>query len=54
MDGSAKDFLKILEEADLRTQSKKRKYLKVSKKLELVDGKRIHCNTKTRCRSKCF
>ena len=41
MDGSAKDFLKILEEADFRIQSKKRKYLKVSKKLELVDGKRI-------------
>tara|TARA_A100001015_G_scaffold20966_1_gene23948 strand:+ start:3067 stop:3993 length:927 start_codon:yes stop_codon:yes gene_type:complete len=40
MDGSSKDFLKILEKADLINQSKKRKYLKISSKIELIDGKR--------------
>ncbi len=42
MDGSAKDFLNELKKDNLVSQSKKRKYLKVLKKFELVDGdKRI-------------
>jgi len=40
MDGSAKEFLTILSSAEITTLSEKRKYLKISKKLELVDGKR--------------
>ncbi len=40
MDGSSKDFLEILEKTDLVTQDKKRKYLKISSKIELVDGQR--------------
>tara|TARA_A100001015_G_scaffold183667_1_gene204340 strand:+ start:311 stop:1237 length:927 start_codon:yes stop_codon:yes gene_type:complete len=40
MDGSSKDFLKILESNVLLDQRKKRKYLKISKKIELIDGKR--------------
>ena len=40
MDGSAKEFLKVLEKIETKTLSKKRKYLKVLEKLELVDGKR--------------
>ena len=40
MDGSSKDFLKILERNVLLDQRKKRKYLKISKKIELIDGKR--------------
>ena len=40
MDGSAKEFLRILSSAEITTLSEKRKYLKISKKLELVDGKR--------------
>ncbi len=40
MDGSAKDFLKVLNETDLLEQTKKRKYLKILNKVELVDGKR--------------
>ena len=40
MDGSAKDFLKLLDKIETKTLSKKRKYLKVLEKLELVDGKR--------------
>ncbi len=40
MDGSAKDFIEVLNKVDVIDQPKKRKYLKVSKKIELVDGKR--------------
>ena len=40
MDGSSKDFLNILKKTDLIIQSKKRKYLKICDKFELVDGKR--------------
>ena len=40
MDGSSKDFLKILKNVVLVDQSKKRKYLKISNKVELIDGKR--------------
>ena len=40
MDGSSKDFLKVLGETKLLEQAKKRKYLKISKKIELKDGER--------------
>ena len=33
MDGSSKDFINILKKTHLTTQNKKRKYLKISKKL---------------------
>ena len=40
MDGSSKDFLTVLAETNLINQTKKRKYLKVSDKIELVDGEK--------------
>ncbi len=40
MDGSAKNFLEIFDSKKIKSQSKKRKYLKVKEKIELVDGKR--------------
>jgi UDP-3-O-[3-hydroxymyristoyl] N-acetylglucosamine deacetylase len=40
MDGSSKDFLNALKEIDLIEQTKKRKFLKISNKIELTDGKR--------------
>ena len=40
MDGSAKDFLKILNEIELKELSEKRKFLQVSEKIQLVDGQR--------------
>ena len=40
MDGSSKEFLDVLGKTHLVNQSKKRKYLKVSNKIELIDGKR--------------
>ena len=40
MDGSSKDFINILKKNSLTTQNKKRKYLKITKKIELNDGKR--------------
>ena len=40
MDGSAKDFLDILKRIDLIDLPKKRKYMKILSKIELVDGKR--------------
>jgi len=40
MDGSAKDFLAVIKKVDTIDQPKKRKYLKISNKIELVDGKR--------------
>ncbi len=40
MDGSSKDFIDSLKKVHLITQDEKRRYLKISKKIELVDGKR--------------
>jgi len=40
MDGSSKDFLKLLKQIGIVDQSKKRKYLKISDHIELVEGKR--------------
>ena len=40
MDGSSKDFIYKLKKIDLLDQSRKRKYLKISNKIELIDGKR--------------
>ena len=40
MDGSSRDFLKVLQKTNLINQIKKRKYLKVSNKVELTDGER--------------
>ena len=41
MDGSAKDFLNLLCKQQTKTLSKKRKYLKILEKIELVQGKKI-------------
>ncbi len=40
MDGSAKDFLNVFDKMKLKVLSKKRKYLKVLDRIELVDGER--------------
>ena len=40
LDGSAKEFLNIIKQKKIKTQLKKRKYLKIQKKIELVDGDR--------------
>tara|TARA_B100001989_G_scaffold74462_1_gene51012 strand:- start:1269 stop:2195 length:927 start_codon:yes stop_codon:yes gene_type:complete len=40
MDGSSEDFIKVLKKIDLIGQFKKRKYLKIINKVELIDGKR--------------
>jgi UDP-3-O-[3-hydroxymyristoyl] N-acetylglucosamine deacetylase len=40
MDGSAKNFLEILQKTQIKTLSKKRKYLKILKSCELIDGQR--------------
>ncbi len=40
MDGSAKDFLDVLNNAKLKTLTKKKKFLKVTEKIELIDGDR--------------
>ena len=40
MDGSSKDFIKAIKKVDLIDQTKKRKYLKICDKIELIDGKR--------------
>ena len=40
MDGSAKDFIETLNEVKVVNLSKKRKYLKVTEKVELFDGDR--------------
>ena len=37
MDGSSKEFLKLLKDTELKSQSKKRKYLKMNKKVEFED-----------------
>ena len=40
MDGSAKEFLKELNKIEIIDQPKKRKYLKISSKIELSDGEK--------------
>lgn len=40
MDGSAKDFLRVIKKIDRVNQSKTRKYLKILNKIELLNGKR--------------
>ena len=40
MDGSSKDFINTFKKIDLVEQSKKRKYLKITNKIELIDGSR--------------
>jgi UDP-3-O-[3-hydroxymyristoyl] N-acetylglucosamine deacetylase len=40
MDGSAKDFLEVLENVGLSSLTSKRKYLKVLEKFEFIDGQR--------------
>ena len=40
MDGSSRDFINAFEKIELVNQTKKRKYLKISSKIELTDGKR--------------
>ena len=40
MDGSAKDFLDILNKVEIKLLPKKRKYLKILNKVELLDGER--------------
>lgn len=40
MDGSAKDFLDVLKNSEIKTLSKKRNYFKVYNKINLVDGDR--------------
>ena len=40
MDGSSKDFIKGIKKIDLIDQLKKRKYLNILKKVELIDGNR--------------
>ena len=40
MDGSAKDFLEVINNIKITPLPKKRKYLKVLEKLELIDGER--------------
>ncbi len=40
MDGSAKEFLKIFKKSKIKILAEKRNFIKVSKKVELTDGKR--------------
>ena len=40
MDGSAKDFLDAIKKEEVKILQKKRKYLKVTEKFELIDGER--------------
>ncbi len=40
MDGSAKEFLAVLQKTETKTLDKKRQYLKVLNKVELIDGDR--------------
>ena len=41
MDGSSKDFLKLLKQINIVDQSKKRKYLKILDNVKLIEGKKI-------------
>ena len=40
MDGSAKDFLEVIKNVNTKILSKKRKYIKILDKVELIDGER--------------
>ena len=40
MDGSSKDFLDVIKNIEKIDQSKKRNYLKITNKIELIDGMR--------------
>ena len=40
MDGSAKDFVKLIKEAGLKNLKEKRSFLKIIKPLDLVDGEK--------------
>jgi len=40
MDGSSKDFIKFLDEAGVNVSNKKRKFLKILNKVELIDNER--------------
>jgi len=40
MDGSAKNFLEVINEAELKELPKKRKYIKILNEVELLDGER--------------
>ena len=40
MDGSAKNFLEVINEAELKELPKKRKYMKILNEVELLDGER--------------
>ena len=40
MDGSAKNFLETLKNSEIKTLSKKREFLKVINKVEIIDGDR--------------
>ncbi len=40
MDGSAKEFLNILQNTEIKVLNKKRRYIKITSKLELSDGRR--------------
>ena len=40
MDGSAKEFLRIFKKSNVQTLTKKRNFIKVSDKVELIDGER--------------
>ena len=40
MDGSAKDFLEVIKNVNTKTLSKKRKYIMILDKVELIDGER--------------
>ena len=40
MDGSAKEFLNILQNTEIKVLNKKRKYIKITSKLELSDGRK--------------
>ena len=40
MDGSAKEFINVLENIELKSLQKKRKYLKISETVKLTDGER--------------
>ena len=40
MDGSAKEFLRIFKKSNVQILTKKRNFIKVSDKVELIDGER--------------
>ncbi len=50
MDGSSKDFMKIINNAGIEEQSKKRKYVKVLKEIEINEGNK-HINLSSDSRS---